>query len=92
MLDEIPQQGIRQPVFIGPLGIPKDAKIRTLAMETRNVRLGLFGERAVADELDKLVGSGYRIFHDVPCLGATGPFNLDHVVVGKGGVAVIETN
>ena len=66
-------------------------KVRALAMETRNVRLGLFGERAVADELDKLTWSGYRIFHDVPCLGATGPFNLDHVVVGKGGVAVIET-
>ena len=45
----------------------------------------------MADELDKLTWSGYRIFHDVPCLGATGPFNLDHVVVGKGGVAVIET-
>lgn len=66
-------------------------KVRALAMETRNVRLGLFGERAVADELDKLTWSGYRIFHDVPCLGATGLFNLDHVVVGKGGVAVIET-
>ena len=66
-------------------------RIKTLAVETRNVRLGLFGERAVADQLEELRSAGYRIFHDVPCLGGGGPFNLDHVVVGKGGVAVIET-
>lgn len=66
-------------------------KIRDLAKKIRNVRLGLFGERAVADELAKLTRMGYWIFHDVPCQGATRLFNLDHVVVGNGGVAVVET-
>jgi Nuclease-related domain len=57
----------------------------------RDTRLGLFGERVVADCLDDLRGQGYSVFHDVPCKGATGPFNLDHVVVGGGAVTVVET-
>ncbi|HEY1082781.1 MAG TPA: nuclease-related domain-containing protein [Prosthecobacter sp.] len=56
-----------------------------------NLRLGLFGERAVADQLEGLKQKGYEVFHDVPCVGGSGPFNLDHVVVGKGVVVVVET-
>jgi Nuclease-related domain len=57
----------------------------------RDTRLGLFGERVVADCLEELKEEGYSVFHDVPCKGATGPFNLDHVVVGGGAVTVVET-
>jgi hypothetical protein len=53
--------------------------------------LGFFGERYVAEVLDPLKATGWFIFHDVQCQGATGKFNLDHVAVGLGGVWVIET-
>ena len=53
--------------------------------------LGFFGERYVAEWLEPLKAQGWFIFHDVPCEGATGKFNLDHVAIGSGGVWVIET-
>lgn len=53
--------------------------------------LGFFGERYVAEWLDPLKAEGWFIFHDVPCTGATGKFNLDHVAVGPGGVWIVET-
>ena len=56
-----------------------------------NLKLGLFGERVVADQLEGLKQKGYEVFHDVPCLGGGGRFNLDHVVVGCGVVVVVET-
>lgn len=59
--------------------------------EIRNKRLALYGERVVADRLMDLTADGFAVFHDVPCLGGGGPFNLDHVVVGRGGVGVVET-
>lgn len=57
----------------------------------RNKRLALYGERVVADHLTPLTADGFAVFHDVPCLGGGGSFNLDHVVVGRGGVGVVET-
>jgi len=56
----------------------------------RNDLLGYLGERAVAEHLEALRESGYRIFHDVPCEGRKTNFNIDHVVVGPTGVAAIE--
>ena len=56
----------------------------------RNDLLGHLGERAVAEHLEALRGDGYCIFHDVPCEGRKKNFNIDHVVVGKTGVAAIE--
>ena len=56
----------------------------------RNDLLGYLGERAVAEQLEPLKGDGYRIFHDVPCEGRNKNFNIDHVVVGRTGVAAIE--
>ncbi|TDU70854.1 nuclease-like protein [Prosthecobacter fusiformis] len=56
-----------------------------------NLRLGWFGERVVADQLETIKSKGYEVFHDVPCIGGSGPFNLDHVVVGQGIVVVVET-
>jgi hypothetical protein len=62
----------------------------------RDTRLGLFGERIVAEHLEPLKTTGHRVFHDVPAgdppVGSTTPpFNLDHVVVGPSGVFAIET-
>ncbi|MEY2879740.1 MAG: hypothetical protein RLZZ15_2120 [Verrucomicrobiota bacterium] len=59
--------------------------------EAGNRHLGLFGERVVAEALDPLKAAGCRVFHDVPCGDAHAPFNIDHVLVGPGGVFVIET-
>jgi Nuclease-related domain len=56
----------------------------------RDDLLGYLGERAVAEHLEALRESGFRIFHDVPCEGRKANFNIDHVVVGSTGVAAIE--
>ncbi len=53
--------------------------------------LGWFGERVVAEKLAPLRFSGWRVFHDVPFVSNGKPFNIDHVVVGEGGLFVIET-
>ncbi|MGD8697202.1 MAG: nuclease-related domain-containing protein, partial [Gammaproteobacteria bacterium] len=47
----------------------------------RLLRMGLDGELATGQELDRLMRHGCRIFHDVPA----GPGNIDHVVVGPAG-------
>lgn len=53
---------------------------------------GVVGERLTADALDSLRGLGYEVFHDLPDQTPDGrPCNIDHVVVGAGGVFVIET-
>ena len=56
----------------------------------RDDLLGYLGERAVAEYLEPLRESGFRIFHDVPCEGRNKNFNIDHVAVGPTGVAAIE--
>lgn len=60
-------------------------------IKRRNLKLGLMGERLVADYLDPLKRRGYHVFHDAPAQGAQKTFNLDHVVVGPTGVYLIET-
>jgi hypothetical protein len=60
------------------------------AEDLRNWRFGMRGEQAVAEKLasSEVAGAGYVVFHDVP---GKGPWNIDHVVVGPGGVFVLET-
>lgn len=53
-------------------------------------RIGLAGLKAemyTAQELNRLIGSGCTVLHDVPGDG----FNLDHVVIGPSAVYVVET-
>lgn len=52
-----------------------------------NYRLGYEGERFVGEELSRLMGLGFEIYHDVPFEG----FNIDHVLVGPRGVFIVET-
>ncbi len=54
----------------------------------RACRLGLLGEQTMGDLLGRLARMGYRVFHDVP---GSGKWNVDHVVVGPGGIFAIET-
>lgn len=60
--------------------------LRTLP-ERRDLRLGLQGELAVAEELNRLMLNGYHVYHDFP----SEKFNIDHIVVGKSGVFAVET-
>ena len=55
--------------------------------EIRNIKLGRDGERVVGQALEELRRQGAEVFHDLPGKG----FNLDHVVVARQGVFVIET-
>jgi hypothetical protein len=63
-------------------------KIWRMLPEARAITLGIEGEVAVGQFLqDYCRNSGYRVLHDIPGRG----FNVDHVLVGPGGVFVIET-
>jgi hypothetical protein len=55
--------------------------------QIRAMRLGRDGERAVGQALEQLRRYGYRVFHDI--LGPT--WNIDHVVIGPGGIFTVET-
>ncbi len=62
-------------------------RIFKLLSERRNLRLGLDGELAVAEELNKLMFSGYHVYHDFPAE----KFNIDHILIGPAGVFAVET-
>jgi hypothetical protein len=51
------------------------------------------GEQAVAEKLADggLAAAGYQVFNDVPAQKGKKKWNVDHVVVGPGGVFVLET-
>ena len=51
------------------------------------LQLGRDGERIVGEQLERLRGHGAQVFHDVPGEG----FNLDHVLLCRRGIWVIET-
>ena len=63
-------------------------KLLKLTRQKWNHQLRFVGEQLVAEELNQLLNSGYRVFHDVPCQG----YNIDHVIVGSTGVFAVETN
>lgn len=60
---------------------------RRLVPIARRFNCGERGERHVADTLEELRAHGYKPIHDIVCEG----FNIDHVIVGPGGVFAIET-
>lgn len=62
-------------------------KIRKILKEVELIKLGREGERAVGQYLEELREKGHRIFHDL--LGDN--FNLDHVIISKKGIFVVET-
>jgi len=64
-----------------------------LSSRLRDCRLGFLGERAVGEELNQLLAHGWRVYHDVEFNENPGqkPFNIDHIVVGTGGIFAIET-
>jgi hypothetical protein len=64
--------------------------IRRLSVAKKRLdalKLGRDGERAVAEELDKVRSTGAIVFHDIVGNG----FNIDHVVLSTHGIYAIET-
>jgi hypothetical protein len=53
--------------------------------------LGRRGEREVGRMLEELRAVGYKVFHDIPGEGTGGRFNVDHALIGPGGVFSLET-
>jgi hypothetical protein len=62
-------------------------RVYRLRPRLRALRQGVLGERAVGQFLERLREQGYIVFHDL--VGDS--FNVDHVLVGPGGVFTIET-
>src|SRR5690606_23533501 len=62
-------------------------RVVRLRPRLRALRLGMEGERAVGQFLERLREDGYHVFHDVVAVN----FNVDHVLVGPAGVFAIET-
>lgn len=62
-------------------------RIARIWPEARCVALGHRGEKVVGQCLEQLRAEGYQVFHDILGDG----FNVDHVLVGSGGVFAIET-
>lgn len=62
-------------------------RVRRAIPRLKALRLGLEGERAVGQFLERLREQGFHVFHDVVGDG----FNVDHVLVGPAGVFTIET-
>jgi len=63
------------------------AKFIHAKKKIRALKQGRDGEKAVGQYLERLRESGAQVFHDVPGKG----FNIDHVVISKSGIYVIET-
>jgi hypothetical protein len=62
-------------------------RLAKFRQERANYQLGFDGERFVGEELSQLIALQYQVYHDLPFEG----FNIDHVLVGPGGVFVVET-
>jgi Nuclease-related domain len=62
-------------------------RLARLRPRMKALRLGIDGERAVGQYLDRLASKGYRVFHDLQ----GDSFNVDHVLIGPGGVFTVET-
>jgi hypothetical protein len=79
-------------VFVVLLGVSVYVKyvIKLVGLLERrsDSRLGASGERAVGEELNRLMTEGCHVFHDFP-LDQKG--NIDHVVVAPTGVYAVET-
>lgn len=62
-------------------------KLLAIKKKVHNLKQARDGERAVGQYLERLMGKGYRLHHDVIGNG----FNIDHVLIGPKGIYTIET-
>ena len=74
------------------VGVFAGVRVRRAWWEMKTVKQGIRGEVHVSQYLRATcVPQGYRMFDDVPGKGSGGKFNIDHVLIGPGGVFSIET-
>jgi hypothetical protein len=66
-------------------------RIASLASQRRNAHQGYLGERRIAEHLQGVIASGFRLFHDVPLSLGDRMANIDHVAIGPQGAVVVET-
>lgn len=62
-------------------------RVWRLIPNLRALRQARDGERVIGQYLEELRASGYKVFHDLVGVG----FNVDHVLIGPGGIFTIET-
>jgi hypothetical protein len=62
-------------------------KIKRLKTRKRRLYKIYEGQTAVAQEINRLISDGYRIYHDFP----TDRFHIDHILVGPSGVFTLTT-
>lgn len=75
-------------VFVGVFGVVYLSwRLVKLGKARYQLQCGLEAETAVAQELDQLMRQGAIVFHDFPAE----EFNIDHVVITRGGVFAVET-
>ena len=65
------------------------ARFLDFKTDERAWRVGAAGEEKVGPKLEKLISLGWRVLHSVP-VGA-GDSDIDHVLIGPGGVFTINT-
>jgi hypothetical protein len=62
-------------------------KIKRLKARKLRLYITYEGQMAVAQEVNRLIPDGYRIYHDFP----TDRFHIDHIIVGPNGVFTLTT-
>ncbi len=62
-------------------------KIKRLKARSRRLCTIYEGQVAVAQEVNRLMPDGYRVYHDFP----TDRFQIDHIIVGASGVFAVTT-
>lgn len=80
-----------RPVFMSVLAVIGCGlvalRIKRQIFPLRQLSLGLEGEKVVGQSLEQLRARGYEVFHDIVGDG----HNIDHALVGPGGIFAIET-
>ena len=84
---EAPRNPILYTAFALPALLAVSIRLIFVRKKLKNLRQGRDGEKAVAQFLERLRETGAIVFHDIPGQG----FNLDHVVMDRSGIYVIET-
>lgn len=83
--------GLMETVYSGAIGggfiLYGTNKIKRLKERRRRLHITYEGQMAVAQEVNRLIPSGYRIYHEFP----TGRFRIDHIIVGPNGVFTVTT-
>jgi hypothetical protein len=60
-------------------------KIQRLKSRRRRLYIRYEGQMAVAEEINRLIPEGHRVYHDFP----TDRFHIDHIIVGPRGVFTV---